>query len=100
MVDVERSVSASDVCSMTPVMLLSVKSNEPDDAIGKGDGNTVQDIQGPGSEADDFFFRLCAERDGKGSGRVYTVTYRASDSSANESTAAAIVLVPHDKRSE
>ena len=46
-------------------------SNEPDNAPGDADGNTVDDIV----VVDDTTFRLRAERNENGSGRVYTITY-------------------------
>ena len=37
---------------------------------------------------------LRAERSGKGNGRIYTVTYRATDASNNTTTKTATVIVP------
>ena len=70
--------------------LVSVTSNEPDDAAGNRDGNTRNDIV----VVDDDSFRLRAERDDRGSGRVYTITYRATDSCGNSTTDSATVRVP------
>jgi hypothetical protein len=39
---------------------------------------------------------LRAERDGRGPGRVYTVTYRADDGHGNVTDRASTVVVPHD----
>jgi hypothetical protein len=77
--------------------LTSVTSNEPDDARGGGDGNTVDDIQGFELGTADTAGFLRAERDGAGSGRVYTLTYVVRDQAGNERTCAAIVNVPHDR---
>ena len=74
--------------------LASVTSNEPDDAPGKGDGNTTGDIQGFDVGTSDTAGFLRAERDGTGSGRVYTLTYVAR---ANGGTCTATVTVPHDR---
>jgi hypothetical protein len=41
---------------------------------------------------------LRAARSGSGSGRTYTLTYRASDGAGNTATCSAIVTVPHDQR--
>ncbi len=71
--------------------LVSVTSNEPDN--GKGDGNTVDDIV----VVDDFKYMLRAERSGGGSGRIYTITYLATDSCDNSATATTTVTVPHSK---
>jgi len=44
----------------------------------------------------DTEFQLRAERLGGGTGRIYTITYTASDASGNTATATATVTVPHD----
>ena len=41
-----------------------------------------------------------AERSGRGPGRIYTATYRATDPSANYTDSVAIVEVPHDQRNK
>ena len=74
-----------------------VTSNEPDDAEGIGDGNTLNDIQGVDPGTADSIFQLRAERSGTGVGRTYTVTYRATDGSGNLATATSSVFVPHDQ---
>jgi hypothetical protein len=43
---------------------------------------------------DDDTFRLRAERDETGTGRIYTVTYRVTDACGNASTGSATVTVP------
>jgi hypothetical protein len=81
----------SDICDPKPtVKLLSITSNEPDNGL--GDGDTAEDIQG--ATADALTFMLRAERSGKGNGRIYTVTYQATDASGNTTTKAATVIVP------
>jgi hypothetical protein len=45
---------------------------------------------------DTYYFKLRAERDGAGTGRVYTITYRVTDESGNSAIASAAVIVPHD----
>lgn len=72
-------------------------SDEPDNAKGNGDGNTVNDIQGADISTEDYFFSLRAERAGKGDGRVYTITYTATDACGNSASASATVTVPHNK---
>jgi hypothetical protein len=58
-----------------------------------------EDIKGALIGTDDRQFMLRAERDGKiKTGRIYTVTYSATDGSGNKSTASATVTVPHDER--
>jgi hypothetical protein len=96
MVDITASVEVYDISDAAPtVVLTSVTSNEPDDAKGKGDGNTVNDIQGADIDPEDYEFQLRAERAGKGDGRVYTITYTATDTSGNSASATATVVVPH-----
>jgi len=74
------------------IELVSIVSNEPDDGL--GDGDTPNDIQDAAIGTDDRSFLLRAERSGEGSGRVYTVTYRATDSAGNATNVAAQVNVP------
>ena len=90
MVEVSASISVDDACDSSPIVsLVSVTSNEPDDGI--GDGDTVNDIQ----IVDPYRFLLRAERSGSGMGRVYTVTYVATDSAGNTSgSVSASVTVP------
>jgi hypothetical protein len=97
MEEITATVIASDICSMTATVLLSVESNELDNAIGVGDGNTINDIQGVEAGTPDTQFAVRAERQGTGSGRVYTATYLATDTSGNEMAAMAFVTVPHDQ---
>ncbi len=92
MVEITPSWTVSDYCDELPeVTLVSITSNEDDDS--KGDGHTTDDIQ-----VDDNGIWLRAERSGKGSGRVYTITYQAVDDSGNVTVDSATVTVPHDKR--
>ncbi|MGH2690232.1 MAG: hypothetical protein ACRDKW_15710, partial [Actinomycetota bacterium] len=93
LVPISSSVLASDACSDPEVTILSIASNEPDDAPGSGDGSTTGDIQvgpGPGDPA----FSLRAERAGTGGGRVYTVVYGATDAAGQVGTSTALVSVP------
>lgn len=79
---IEATIEVVDVCDPNPVVeLVSIESDEPDD--GTGDGATTNDIQGAGFGTDDREFDLRCERKGNGDGRVYTVTYQASDASDN-----------------
>jgi predicted extracellular nuclease len=70
------------------VTLLSVTSSEPDDGL--GDGDTANDIQ----MIDDTHFLLRAERSGTGDGRVYTLTYKATDACGNTTISSIEVSVP------
>jgi len=101
MVPIQAQVEVSAPTGRPSVRLVSVTSNERDDARGYGDGNTTGDIQGVERGTADFEFTLRAERDGAGSGRVYTVTYEASTTHEFRLTTAAmaVVVVPHDDES-
>jgi hypothetical protein len=90
--DIEVTVTASDNVDPSPtVTFVSITSNEPEN--GKGDGNTSNDIMKTG----DFAFKLRAERSGTGSGRVYTITYKATDASGNFAMGSVTIEVPHNK---
>ncbi|MDH5267799.1 MAG: PKD domain-containing protein [Candidatus Bathyarchaeota archaeon] len=92
-VEVTTVVTAHDVCDPSPkITFISITSNEPDNARGIGDGNTIDDIV----IVDDFTFELRAERGGNGSGRIYTITYQATDASGNSAQASATVTVKHN----
>jgi PKD repeat protein len=91
-VDVETVVTVHDAVDPSPTLtLVSVTSSEPDN--GKGDGNTTNDIVILG----DNMFRLRAERSGMGQGRIYTITYRATDASGNSAETSITITVPHNK---
>ena len=80
LVEIKASIAVRDVCDPNPtVRLVSITSNEPDN--GQGDGDTTGDSQGAALGTDDRTFLLRSERSGPGGGRVYTVTYEASDHS-------------------
>jgi hypothetical protein len=98
MIDVHVDAIASDDCGAPIVLLVSVVSSEPDDAEGGGDGNTTNDIQGAEPGHPDFDVSLRAERDSGGQGRLYTMTYSATDESGRTTLAAAVVAVPHDRQ--
>jgi hypothetical protein len=100
MVDVHITVTLDGGCSPacpTPpsIVLTSVTSDEPDDVVGGGDGNTVNDIQGAGIGSADFDLSLRAERDGSVDGRRYRMTYTATDCTG-VTVGSAVVFVPHD----
>lgn len=94
LVPIGATVAATDACDAAPaIQLIAVTSNEP--ANGLGDGDTGDDIQDAAAGTDDRAFLLRAERSGTGTGRIYTVTYRATDASANVTVVSAQVVVPH-----
>ena len=90
-VSVNASIDTSDSGDPSPsVDLVSVTSNEPDNAPGGGDGNTTNDVV----IVDQDTFRLRAERNGNGTGRIYTITYRATDACGNTTVRSDTVTVP------
>jgi hypothetical protein len=92
MVTVTLSVDVSDNCGNgTNCQITEVSSNEP--VNGPGDGNTAPDWEITG----DLTVNLRAERTGKGSGRIYTITVMCTDASGNSSTGTVTVTAPHDK---
>ncbi len=96
MVAVTVAVTAADACGVSSVQLASATSSEPEDASGSGDGNTTEDLQGASIGTPDTMVLLRAERTGDGPGRIYTLTYAATDASGNTSSALGLVTVPHD----
>lgn len=98
MVRVQANIVATDVCDAAPaVTLVSITANEPDNS--QGDGFTVDDVQGAVFGTDDREFFLRAERRGMGTGRIYTITYRATDASGNSTTRQVEVHVPRNQGS-
>lgn len=94
LVEVRATLTVSDDRDPNPrVTLLSISSNEPDDGL--GDGDVPNDIQEAAFGTDDRAFLLRSERSGTGSGRTYTITYKAHDAAGNSATATATVSVPH-----
>jgi len=97
MMAVQVGIQVDDSCDMSSVpALVSVRSNEPDDAPGGGDGNTTTDIRDVSIGTADTSIVLRAERSADGPGRIYTLTYVARDASGNMASAQRVVSVPHD----
>jgi hypothetical protein len=86
---------ASDSCNVTlgssAVVIEKVTSDEIEN--GNGDGNTDDDII---IAANCKSIQLRAEREGGGDGRVYTITFKVTDSAGNVGRATAKVVVPHN----
>ena len=115
-------VTTSDVCeNPDPLifpLIVTVRSDESDNATGNGDGNTTGDVNGqdgftvPVDLTPLFAFdasigsdgawvamiELRAERDGNGDGRAYIIDVLAVDSFFNVTTTSCVVVVPHDRR--
>jgi hypothetical protein len=94
LVPITVTVVATDSCDASPVVrLVSILSTEADNGL--GDGDQPDDIQGASFGTDDRQFKLRNERSGTGQGRVYTITYSATDASGNTTVRQATVTVPH-----
>jgi hypothetical protein len=92
MVKITANLTAVDDQDPNPVVKLdSISCNECSDSS--------RDIVGAQIGVDDREFELRASRLGqRKDGRVYTITYSATDASGNRATAQATVVVPHDQR--
>ncbi len=89
--------SIADNCSAlqpSDGVITSATSDEPEDAQGGGDGNTLDDIV---IAQDCKSVQLRSERMGSGNGRVYTIHLRATDASGNAAAAVWRASVPHDQ---
>jgi uncharacterized repeat protein (TIGR01451 family) len=92
MVNVTVSYDVTDNCPLSfGSCTLSVTSNEP--VLGRGSGNTSPDW----IVVDDHHVQLRAEREGGGSGRIYTITITCTDSGGNSSEEQVEVTVSHDQ---
>src|SRR5262249_30944565 len=93
LVPITVTIVATDTCDANPVVrLVSIMSNEADNGL--GDGDQPNDIQGAAFDTDDRRFQLRNERSGTGSGRIYTITYSATDASGNTTVRQPTTTVP------
>jgi hypothetical protein len=92
LVTINAQISVSDDQDPNPIVrLVSITCNEPI--------NSATDISGASFGTDDRAFAVRAERVGqRKEGRVYTVTYSATDAAGNSTTTTATVTLPHDQR--
>jgi hypothetical protein len=85
----------SDTCDATVglggAVIAQASSDEPQDAPGGRDGNTVNDVV---IAPDCRSVQLRVERDSGGNGRVYNVRLKVRDASGNASVTNARVMVP------
>ncbi len=95
LVDIVAEVTVTDNCPKPSFVLTSITSNEPENDL--GDGNTAPDIVGATVGTPDLAFQLRSERMGPRTGRVYTITYTASDNCGNTDVAQVLVRVEHDQ---
>ncbi len=95
---VARGISATDGCDGAPHLTVTV-SHDEERSGGKGRGwrDRWPDyrVRDNGDGTFDVFVR--AERDGRGDGRVYTITAVSVDASGHETSVVAEVTVPHDR---
>lgn len=91
LIPINATVAVKDDYDPQPeIKLESITANEPLEK---------EDIKDAKIGTDDRVFKLKAEREGKNkAGRIYTVTYSATDATGNKATASATVTVPHDER--
>jgi probable HAF family extracellular repeat protein len=97
-VTVQANVTATDDTDPNPTIeLVSVTDNEPGDS--SDDGHTVNHIVINPAALHPYpdTFQLVAERSASGTGRIYTITYRATDANGSSTTASATVTVPLSK---
>ena len=90
-VPVRLQVVSTDECGPATWRIISVSSNEAEEA--RGSGHTSPDWQIISNDT----VLLRAERSGKGNGRLYTITVQATDLSGNTSQATVTVSVPQDR---
>jgi hypothetical protein len=87
--------SASSSCDasvdINDVVIQKVSSDEPEENPAGADGNTLNDIV---IAANCKSVQLRRERDGNLNGRVYTITFKVTDSFGNSTTATVKVNVP------
>lgn len=77
-------------------VVYSVSSDEPEDVKGNGDGKTSDDMV-----IINEIVKLRKERQGKGNGRVYTITYMFKDSSSNSVPSSSCHIgVPHSQNGD
>ena len=89
LVQITASIQINDACDPRPrVALVSITANEP---LGP------DDIQGAALGTDCRTFQLRATRAGNGTGRTYTITYRATDAAGNSILKTAQVVVPRNQ---
>jgi hypothetical protein len=93
LIPITATISVKDNYDPAPeIKLESISANEMLEA---------EDIREAAIGTDDRNFRLRAERKGVGRfGRIYSVTYSATDASGNKSTATASVTVPREGEEE
>ncbi|WP_372661897.1 LamG-like jellyroll fold domain-containing protein [Cohnella sp.] len=96
LVTITADVYGSDNLSgIESIVLVSITSNEPDEGTGPDD--VPNDIQDAEFGTLDTSFSVRAERSDEGTGRVYTITYQATDKAGNTAVVTVTVTVPHNR---
>ena len=87
---INATITASDDYDPDPEIKL--------ESITASETLSANDIQNAQLGTDDRQFSLAAEREGTNlAGRIYTITYSATDASGNKTTASATAIVPHNQ---
>lgn len=96
LVPIQVDIQADDERSgVADIKLVSITSNETDSKEGKLDQES--DIQNVEYGTDDRTFLLRAERNGSGTGRIYTIKYSVTDQAGHVTIKTATVSVRHDQ---
>jgi hypothetical protein len=74
------------------ITITGVTQDEPEDGLGDGDTAPDAVIQGDGTVL------IRAERDGDGNGRIYVISFSASDEFGQTTTGSIEVCVPHSRK--
>lgn len=90
MVPVSIAVSATDLGGVPACRLTGIASSEGSLTVGSGQTPVDWEILG------DAAALLRAERSGRGSGRIYTLSVACTDPSGNAASSGTTVVVPHD----
>ncbi len=91
--NIKVTLDSSDAISrIASIILESITVNEAN--------ATPNDIQGANYRTMDTEFSLRSERNGYGSGRIYTITYLAKDKAGNTARSTATVTVPKGHQGE
>ena len=82
---------------LVTITITAITSDEPTESDkGSGGAKHAPDADGVGTDK----ASVRAERSGDGDGRVYEITFTASDGQGGESEGSVLVKVPHDKSGE
>jgi hypothetical protein len=101
MIPIDVTYTVFDIADPDPtVELVLVQSNEGDGVNTFDPSSDVSEVvgrKGDDIQLVDGQLFLRAERAGNSDGRVYTITYEATDASGNSTSATGAVIVPHNQ---